>query len=175
MEYRPELTAIVRKEITRPLRIALEHGLIKKTDRVLDYGSGKSMDCAYLDKNGITCIRYDRYYQPERPVGMFDVIMCTYVLNVVPPQEQEAIVTDMMSLLKPFGRIVIAVRTPSEILREATEHHWECQPSGYITSRGTYQIGIDENDLIRLLVRNYPGGILQIDANVYVYEDRDWK
>jgi len=174
MNYKPELTAIARKEITRPLRIALQKDLIKRGDRVLDYGAGKSIDADYLSRLGLETVKYDKHYYPESPIGKFDVILCIYVLNVIPPHEQEEAIVEMMSALEPYGIIIIAVRSPEEITREAMAHNWSAQRPGYITSRGTYQMGLDENDLIRL-VRHYPGTIFQKDANVYVYEDRDWK
>ena len=167
-EYRSELTAIARKEITRPLRIALQRDLIKKGDRILDYGSGKSIDADYLSTLGLETVKYDKYYYPESPTGTFDVILCIYVLNVVTPEEQKKIVNEMMSVLNPYGIIIIAVRSPEEITREATKHHWSVRFPGYVTSRGTYQVGMDDT-VLSLLFKPYPGDVRQIGENTYVF------
>lgn len=40
----------------------------------------------------------------------FDVILCTYVLNVLPPDQQDQVLVDLANLLKPDGVAFVSVR-----------------------------------------------------------------
>jgi hypothetical protein len=68
--------------------------------RVLDYGCGRGEDADYLGAD-----KYDPFSYPDRPEGIYDVILCTYVLNVVEESVQREILTDILGLLNPVGGI----------------------------------------------------------------------
>jgi len=100
-------TAIHRKKLTRPLTWLWinEHFSNLHNKRVLDYGSGKSVDYIFLGAD-----RYDPNFQPIRPKHKYDIILCTYVLNVLQKDEQDKVMEDIKSLLKVNGRAYITVR-----------------------------------------------------------------
>jgi diadenosine tetraphosphate (Ap4A) HIT family hydrolase len=53
---------------------------------------------------------YDKYHFPEYPSKKFDTIICFYVLNVLLPEEQATILMELSQLVKPTGKVYIAVR-----------------------------------------------------------------
>ena len=59
------------------------------------------------------------------PSGKFATILCNYVLNVLPPEEESSVLDDIRSKLTPGGVAYIAVRR--DLKAEGT------------TSKGTYQ------------------------------------
>jgi SAM-dependent methyltransferase len=90
--------------------------------RVLDYGCGKGYDAQHLCADS-----YDPHFQPNMPVGTFDTILCTFVLNTIPsPEERESIVSDVLGRLNDGGRAYFTVRTDKARLNGRT-------------SRGTWQ------------------------------------
>lgn len=99
----PHLTAIRRNTPSAPARWLRERGLI--LGRVLDYGCGRGRDADELG-----CDRYDPHWAPTEPVGPYDTVLCTYVLNVVPAEDEDAIVGRIKTLLSPGGRAYVAVR-----------------------------------------------------------------
>ena len=48
-------TAMSRPELSRPLRLALDAGLIEKSSCVFDYGCGRGDDLRGLEASGIRC------------------------------------------------------------------------------------------------------------------------
>ena len=73
--------------------------------RVLDYGCGFGQDGRFLRAKGFDAHDYDPYHAPTLPTGTFDTIVCfLYVLNVLFPDEQTAVLMDISRLLKPSGR-----------------------------------------------------------------------
>lgn len=102
------LTAKNRDRASYPLRWLLRKHKIEGT--VLDYGCGFGVDVEFLQKQGYQASGYDPAYFPEKPTGLFDTIICTYVLNVLFPIEQAKVLMNIASLLKPTGTAYFTVR-----------------------------------------------------------------
>jgi ATP adenylyltransferase len=118
-------TAITRRALSVPMRYLDEKGLL--SGEVLDYGCGKGQDA---DALGLR--KYDPYYFPDGTVRdrLYDTITCQYVLNVLHPGDETAVVLSAIrKLLKPGGAAYITVRR-------------DVKTSGY-TSKGTYQRDVD--------------------------------
>lgn len=103
--------------------ILLAQGLVQ--GRILDYGSGREKDYKTLQKAGLNVERYDKFYYPELPVGLFRTILCIYVLNVVEQSERQNILNHIDSLLEQQGTAYITVT------------RW-CKTPKW-TSKGTFQ------------------------------------
>jgi diadenosine tetraphosphate (Ap4A) HIT family hydrolase len=102
------LTAIERGKPSFPLRILLERNLIE--GNVLDYGCGFGKDVSFLNSRKINAVGFDPFYFPDLPTKKFDTIICFYVLNVLFEDEQNGVLMNISSLLKPNGKAYFAVR-----------------------------------------------------------------
>lgn len=78
--------------------------------RVLDFGCGLGFDVTFLRNNGFETIGYDPHYSPNIPNGQFDTILCSYVLDVLLPEEQIQVLMAIAEFLKPTGKAFYAVR-----------------------------------------------------------------
>jgi hypothetical protein len=119
------LTAISRKNITKPMQWLIKHGYIKG-GRGLDFGCGKSIDADVLGWE-----KYDPYYQPILPKGQFDVVSATYVLNVLKPIDRVKALKTIAKLLKDNGTAYLTVRR--DIIKQGC------------TKKGTYQVNVIYN------------------------------
>lgn len=119
------LTAVSRQALSVPMRRLASAGLVDPLrHRVLDYGCGRGGDA---DRVGMD--KYDPYYFPEEPQGPYDVVVCIYVLNVIPsPRRRREVLSNIRGLLAPGGRAYVTVRR-----RIKRGEGW--------TSRGTWQSG----------------------------------
>ena len=102
------LTAKEREKLSFPARILLDKNLLKGD--VLDFGCGFGKDVELLKSKGINIEGYDKHYFPEYPTKKFDNIICFYVLNVLLPEEQATVLMELSQLIKPTGKVYIAVR-----------------------------------------------------------------
>lgn len=102
------LTAKERESISFPAKLLLNKNLL--TGDVLDFGCGFGKDVELLKAKGISIIGYDKHYFPEYPQKRFDTIICFYVLNVLLPEEQASVLLELSQLVKPTGKVFIAVR-----------------------------------------------------------------
>lgn len=102
------LTVKERQRVSFPVRHLFNQRLIR--GRVLDFGSGLGADVDFMHQKGFDVTGYDPYYAPDLPPGKFDTILCTYVLNVLLPEEQTPVLMAVSELLKPEGRAYFTVR-----------------------------------------------------------------
>ena len=113
-------TALNRKGPSVPVRRLVESGRIGEDDRVLDYGCGRGADVRYLKgTQTLEPVGYDPAHWPLRPVGDFDVVLCTYVLNVVTKEDEYQILWALRGYRKRGGKIYVTVRR--DLPREGKE------------------------------------------------------
>jgi 2-polyprenyl-3-methyl-5-hydroxy-6-metoxy-1,4-benzoquinol methylase len=101
-------TAIYRRRLSVPVRKIASN--IPRAARILDYGCGRGDDVHRLRELGFKAEGYDPAHGPEMPPGEFDVILCTYVLNVVDVDTEREILDDIRARLRPGGVAYLAVR-----------------------------------------------------------------
>lgn len=104
MSNKTHLTAISRNKASSPARWLWKNEYIN-SNKTLDYGCGKSLDHALLGSD-----KYDPYYHPKIPKKKYDTILCTYVLNVIPKEEQKETLIKIKKLLTKKGKAYITVR-----------------------------------------------------------------
>ncbi len=122
------LTAIERIQLSFPAQFLLDKNQLQ--GKVLDFGCGLGNDVKLLHQKGFDVIGYDPYYFPEYPTDKFDTIFCSYVLNVLFPEEQAKVLMEVSHLLKPGGKAYYAVRM--NLKKEGFREH-------YIHKKPTYQ------------------------------------
>lgn len=83
--------------------------------RVLDFGCGRGMDATYMNSE-----RYDPHWYPTKPEGKFDIIFCTYVLNVVGSMGTWAVLDELDDLAEDGCCRYVTVRrdlVPGDVIR----------------------------------------------------------
>ncbi len=102
------LTAKKRESMSFPARLLFNKNLL--IGDVLDFGCGFGKDVELLKAKGVNITGYDKHYFPKYPQKKFDTIICFYVLNVLLPEEQATVLMELSQLVKPTGKVYIAVR-----------------------------------------------------------------
>lgn len=102
------LTAKEREYLSFPAKILLNKDLL--VGDVLDFGCGFGNDVKLLKSKKVKIEGYDKHYFPDYPTKRFDTIICFYVLNVLMPEEQATVLMELSQLIKPTGKVYIAVR-----------------------------------------------------------------
>lgn len=125
------LTAKERDTLSFPAKILLNKSLL--VGDVLDFGCGFGKDVKLLKSKGIEIEGYDKHYFPEYPNKKFETIICFYVLNVLLPEEQATVLMELSQLIKPTGKVYIAVRR---------DLHYEGFRTHKIHQKKTYQCNV---------------------------------
>ena len=107
-----ERTAIRRTGLSRPMRLAVESGVVRPGVTVFDYGCGRGDDIRRLTGSGIACHGWDPHFKPDTPRQSADVLNVGFVLNVIEdPQERDRVLADAWALTECV--LIVAVRTHS--------------------------------------------------------------
>lgn len=125
-------TAIRRHRCSRPIALALAHGLIAPNTSVFDYGCGRGEDVSFLKKRGIAAIGWDPNLSPDQSLAKADIVNLGYVLNVIEdPAERSSTLKKAFSLARQALIVAVRVdRTPAKTTNFT---------DGHVTSRGTFQ------------------------------------
>ena len=122
-------TARARSKPSAPARWLYDNLGFDLDEDTLDYGCGRGTDARYFgirgwDING-------RGHEPLDRYDKFDTILCSYVLNVIPSEnERMQVITHIKNHLTPEGNAYLTVRNDKKNL-----NGW--------TKSGTYQTFVD--------------------------------
>jgi DNA phosphorothioation-associated putative methyltransferase len=134
VDSRRDLTAMARTEASRPLRIAVEHRIVKPSTPYFDYGCGRGADIEWLESMGWRARGWDPVHRPSSRRTKTEIVGLTYVLNVIErPAERETVLRDAWRLAS--GVLVVSAR----LEEERDESHVKPRADGWMTSRGTFQ------------------------------------
>ncbi len=135
-------TAIRRTTLSRPLRLALETGVIDRDSTVLDYGCGRGDDLRELQARGIPCTGWDPVYRPAGTRQKADVVNLGYVVNVIEdPAERAHTLCQAWQLAENV--LLVSARLTVEA-RGITHRPYD---DGYVTQRGTFQKFFTQREL----------------------------
>lgn len=135
-------TAIPRSELSRPLRIGLETGLITQQASVFDYGCGLGHDVDHLRELDVSAEGWDPVHHPAPRPREADVVNLGYVVNVVEdPGERAKALLSAWNLAR--GVLIVSARLRSEVRLAQSESLGD----GCVTGLGTFQKFYDQSEL----------------------------
>lgn len=141
MEIARHRTALVRGELSRPLRLAVADGLVCDDASVMDYGCGRGSDVRLLRVRGFDCVGWDPVHAPDGLRRASDIVNLGYVVNVIenPAERGEALVRawDLCQRV-----LIVSAR-----LRADTPEVTAPFADGYVTRLGTFQKFYEQQEL----------------------------
>lgn len=136
-------TAIRRPDVSRPIRLALEHGLLSQATTFFDFGCGHGDDIFRLKQKGIDATGWDPIHRPETDRLPADVVNLGYVINVIEdPIERASVLKLAWSLAQKL--LIVSARLSIEAKNGVSSSPFS---DGYVTSRGTFQKYYDQREL----------------------------
>lgn len=127
-------TAIGRGDLSMPVRQTLRDRVIEPQSSVLDYGCGRGQDATRLRQMGVEANGWDPYYAPDGPLVEHDVVMMTYVLNVIEDAAERRETLDRAWRLTSRALVVTC-----RLKWEQSTVRGEATGDGVVTSRETFQ------------------------------------
>ena len=127
-------TAIKRYDISRPVKIALDRGILQKRHKLFDYGCGHGMDLEALGGLGYAVAGWDPAFRPKAKKEKADVVNLGYVLNVIEePRER------IEALKNAFSLAERALVVSTMVAGQETLAHVRPYKDGYLTKANTFQ------------------------------------
>ncbi|MEP0898528.1 MULTISPECIES: DNA phosphorothioation-associated putative methyltransferase [Leptolyngbya] len=146
--------ALVRSELSKPVRVALEAGLFTPEATFFDYGCGHGGDIQQVRDRGYISSGWDPYYCPNTDCISADVVNLGYVINVIedPVERREA-------LIKAWGLTQKVLIVAAQVLIEDRMRGMMTYSDGVITRRNTFQKNYSQEEL-----KGYVDQVLGVDA-----------
>lgn len=162
-------TAIHRTELSRPIRVALNDGLITQQTHVFDYGCGYGDDIRQLQNRDIRCNGWDPTHRSYSSRTAADIVNIGYVINVIEdPSERKAALREAWDLSRRL--LIVSARLTAES-REAGGTPYA---DGFITRLGTFQKFYEQHEL-RDWIENTLGvpSIPAAPGIFYIFRDQE--
>ncbi len=153
LEIERHKAAIVRGDLSKPVRLALEAGLLNSESTFFDYGCGHGGDVERLTSRGISSSGWDPHYRPHTSQKPADVINLGYIINVIESfaERRETLIRawELTQKILIVAAQVLVVKGSSQI----------AYGDGIVTSRNTFQKYYDQEEL-----KIYIDQVLGVDA-----------
>ncbi len=133
---------MARIGLSRPMRLALEDGVIVPGLSIFDYGCGRGGDLERLAALGYACSGWDPVFRPQAERRPADVVNLGYVLNVIERATERA---ETLRAAWALTRQVLVVAARLE--HEARELRGLQYEDGILTHRGTFQRFFSQDEL----------------------------
>jgi len=127
-------TAMARTDASRPIRIAVEHGVLRPDRDLFDYGCGRGADVRWLKSSGWRARGWDPIHLPRAKRIKSATVAITYVLNVIEDmKERRETLASAWALTEKV--LVVSAR----LTDERDQAHSRPRSDGWVTTRGTFQ------------------------------------
>jgi DNA phosphorothioation-associated putative methyltransferase len=146
--------AIARSSLSKPVRLAVEAGLLNSDTSFFDYGCGQGGDLERIAAKGILSSGWDPYYRPDTAKTPADIVNLGYIINVI-----EDMAERREALLNAWNLTQQVLIVAAQVLVDDRQRGWLPYEDGVITSRNTFQKYYEQEELKR-----YIDQVLQVDA-----------
>jgi hypothetical protein len=139
-------TALIRSDLSKPIKALLQQGLLIPGKTIFDYGCGHGTDVEGLIALGYQATGWDPVLRPRAEVHQADIVNLGYVLNVIEdPAERVETLTKAWSLSRDLLLVSVLVR--------GSENYDFVRPfrDGIITKRGTFQKFFEQEEALGLI------------------------
>ena len=162
-------TAIKRYDLSRPIKLALERGLIHKRHSLFDYGCGHGMDIEALQGLGYSISGWDPAFRPKAQKTEADVVNLGYVLNVIEnPKERIEALKGAFSLTRQALLVSVLVEG------QQTVAHTRACGDGFLTKNNTFQKFYTPGELEHFIEVNLQAEVITLSLGVcIVFRDPD--
>ena len=161
-------TAIVRHELSAPMKTLAKNGFLEGSYTIFDYGCGRGDDLRELEAHGLDAIGWDPNFQPDNDKVSSNIVNMGFVLNVIENQDErlEALL-GAWELVEHF--LVVSVMLASEsYISQFTPYK-----DGVITSRNTFQKYFVQSEIKGYIERHLDEIAVTVAPGIfYIFKDK---
>ncbi|USD59501.1 DNA phosphorothioation-associated putative methyltransferase [Vibrio sp. SCSIO 43140] len=161
-------TAIVRHELSAPMKLLAKSGFLDGRYSIFDYGCGRGDDLRELEAHGLDALGWDPNFQPDNEKVRSDVVNLGFVLNVIEDRDER-----LEALLRAWDLADKVLVVSVMLANESYISQFKPYKDGVITSRNTFQKYYAQSE-----IKAYVEHSLQEDAIAagpgifYVFKDK---
>lgn len=155
-------TAITRYDFSRPIKKLVEHGLLTKTNTLLDYGCGQGDDIGGLKKMGFSVSGWDPVFYPNENKSPADIVNLGFVLNVIEdPLERTKTLKEAYALSNKL--LVVSTLSANTGIPESGRPYKD----GILTCKNTFQRYYFQDELQQLIEDSLDTAAIAVGLGIF--------
>ncbi|MCG9602718.1 DNA phosphorothioation-associated putative methyltransferase [Vibrio sp. Isolate31] len=161
-------TALVRHELSAPMKTLVKHGYLEGSYSIFDYGCGRGDDLRELEAHGLDVLGWDPNFQPDNDKVSSNIVNLGFVLNVIEDQDErlEALL-GAWDLAEKF--LVVSVM----LANEKYIAQFKPYKDGVITSRNTFQKYYAQSEIKAYIERSLQEDAITVAPGIfYIFKDK---
>ena len=162
-------TALVRHELSAPMKSIAKHGFLSGEFSIFDYGCGRGDDLRELEAHGIDALGWDPNYRPDTDKVNSDIVNIGFVINVIEDQDERLAAIIGAWELADKLLVVSAMLANESYLAQFTPYK-----DGVITTRNTFQKYYTQSELKSYIERAIDEEPIAVAPGIfYIFKDKD--
>ncbi|MCG6414371.1 DNA phosphorothioation-associated putative methyltransferase [Vibrio fluvialis] len=161
-------TAIVRHELSGPMKTLAKQGYLDGRFSIFDYGCGRGDDLRELEAHGLDALGWDPVFSPDNDRVNSDIVNLGFVLNVVEDQDER--LEALLSAWELANKVLVV-----SVMLANDSYIAQFQPykDGVITSRNTFQKYYAQSEFKGYLERSLQEDAIAVAPGIfYIFKDK---
>lgn len=164
-----ERTAIVRYELSAPMKVLAKNGFLEGQYSIFDYGCGRGDDLRELEAHGLDALGWDPNFLPDADRVNADLVNIGFVVNVIEDRNERLEAVQGAWELTDKLLVVSAMLANEKYLAKFTPYK-----DGIITSRNTFQKYYTQSELKLFIELSIEEQAVAVAPGIYfVFKDKD--
>ena len=161
-------TALVRHELSAPMKSIAKHGFLDGSNTIFDYGCGRGDDLRELEAHGLEVLGWDPNFRPDTEKLKSDVVNLGFVINVI-----EDKVERLEALLGAWDLTQKLLVVSAMLGNESYIAQFQPYKDGVITSRNTFQKYYSQSELKEFIETSLDENAIAISPGIFfVFRDK---
>ncbi|EHJ9984795.1 DNA phosphorothioation-associated putative methyltransferase [Vibrio parahaemolyticus] len=161
-------TAIVRHELSGPMKTLAKQGYLDGRFSIFDYGCGRGDDLRELEAHGLDALGWDPVFSPDNDKVSSDIVNLGFVLNVIEDQDER--LEALLSAWELANKVLVV-----SVMLANDSYIAQFQPykDGVITSRNTFQKYYAQSEFKGYLERSLQEDAIVVAPGIfYIFKDK---
>lgn len=161
-------TAIVRHDLSAPMKTLVKNGYLNGEYSIFDYGCGRGDDLRELEAHGLDAIGWDPNFQPDNDKTPSNIVNLGFVLNVIEDQDER-----LEALLGAWDLATNLLVVSVMLANDSYIAQFKSYKDGVITSRNTFQKYYAQSEIKAYIERNLQEEAIAVAPGIfYIFKDK---
>lgn len=162
-------TAIVRNELSAPLKNLAKHGFLSGDFSIFDYGCGRGDDLRELEAHGIDALGWDPKHRPDSDKTSSDIVNIGFVINVIEDKDER-----LEAILGAWELTEKILVVSAMLANESYISQFKPYKDGVITSRNTFQKYYTQAELKAFIEKTLDENAIAISPGIFfIFRDKE--
>jgi DNA phosphorothioation-associated putative methyltransferase len=164
-----EKTAIVRYDLSAPMKTLAKYGFLEGQYSIFDYGCGRGDDLRELEAHGLDALGWDPNFLPDADKVNAELVNIGFVINVI--EERNERVEALQGAWEITDKLLVA---SAMLANEKYLEQFTPYKDGIITSRNTFQKYYNQSELKLFIQLSLDEQAIAVSPGIFfIFKDKN--